>query len=169
MNNPNMSGMRRPNNYQQNISQPDQQNLRFKRKRNIRIGIWLTLLIGIILIVGLSWIIVSSLDNSTFEKKTDWQAIFLNNNQVYFGKVVKENDLVVVVKNIYYLQSAMSLQRSDDKSLQQQGGEFALIKLGNEIHGPEDEMFINKEQVMFIENLKEESKIVKAIENYESK
>ncbi len=166
MNNSNMSGMRRPINYQ-NISQPNQQDLGLKRRRNIRIGIWLTFLVMIILIVCFSFIIVKS--NQTFVKKTDWQAVFLNNNQVYFGKVIKENKEVVVLKNIYYLQSAMSLQRSDDKSLQQQGGEFALIKLGNEIHGPEDEMFINKEQVMFIENLKEGSKIVKAIENYENK
>jgi len=146
MNNSNMSGMRRPINYQ-NISQPNQQDLGLKRRRNIRIGIWLTFLVMIILIVCFSFIIVKS--NQTFVKKTDWQAVFLNNNQVYFGKVIKENKEVVVLKNIYYLQSAMSLQRSDDKSLQQQGGEFALIKLGNEIHGPEDEMFISKKQGLF--------------------
>ena len=65
-----------------------------------------------------------------------WQAVFLSNGQVYFGKVVKADDEVVV--------------------------------LGNELHGPQDEMRINYQHVLFIEDLKPDSKVVQAIENYKA-
>ena len=40
---------------------------------------------------------------------------------------------------------------------------MSLIKLGEELHEPEDLMIINKDNILFIENLKADSKIVKAI------
>jgi hypothetical protein len=43
---------------------------------------------------------------------------------------------------------------------------FSLVKLGNEIHGPEDNMSVNLEHVLFVENLKPESKVVEAIREY---
>ena len=42
-----------------------------------------------------------------------------------------------------------------------------LIKLGSEIHGPDDEMIINKDQVLFFENLKTDSTVAKSIASYQ--
>jgi hypothetical protein len=39
------------------------------------------------------------------------------------------------------------------------------VKLGNEIHGPEQEMQISSSQVIFWENLKNDGKVVDAIKN----
>ncbi len=96
-----------------------------------------------------------------------WQAVFLSNGQVYFGKVVKANDDVVVLRDIYYLQITQPLQRSGSDQ-NQPNGELSLVKLGNELHGPEDEMRINYQHVLFIEDLKPDSKVVQAIENYKA-
>lgn len=41
-----------------------------------------------------------------------------------------------------------------------------LIKLGDEIHGPEDEMILSKDQVLFYENLKTDGKVAQSIEKY---
>ena len=41
--------------------------------------------------------------------------------------------------------------------------EFTLIKLGGELHGPKDQMTINRNQILFIEELKADSKVVTAI------
>jgi hypothetical protein len=43
--------------------------------------------------------------------------------------------------------------------------EINLIKLGVEIHGPEDIMYISQNQVLFWENLKSDSRIVNIIKN----
>jgi len=92
----------------------------------------------------------------------NYHAVFLTNGQVYFGRVTSRDSFEVVLENIYYLQS--------DKQMIAQGldnqKELKLIKLGNELHGPEDMMYINRDQVLFIEPLKEDSKVVKAIKDY---
>lgn len=41
-----------------------------------------------------------------------------------------------------------------------------LVKLGEELHGPNDRMKINKSQILFTESLRDDSKVVKAIGNY---
>ena len=131
---------------------------------------WVIILIIIaVIIVGGLWLI------SRYSKfnvlnisstRTDWQAVFLTNGQVYFGKVAKETDDELVLTEIYYLQITQPLQRSSDQNQQQQGqNELALVKLGNELHGPKDMMYINKDHVLFTEDLKGDSKVVKAIED----
>ena len=43
-----------------------------------------------------------------------------------------------------------------------------LQKLGSELHGPEDQMVINRDQVQFWENLKDDGQVVKAITTYKA-
>ena len=49
---------------------------------------------------------------------------------------------------------------------QEQKTELSLVKLGNELHSPEDRMMINKDQVVFVEDLKNDSKVTDAITRY---
>jgi len=112
-----------------------------------------------------------------FGRLSDWadfskyQAVFLTNGQVYFGKVTDANTQTLVLENIYYLRSAGNLQISEDKNSTTTPAtdNFSLVKLGNEIHGPEDKMSINLSQVLFVEDLKPDSKVVEAIREYELK
>lgn len=99
------------------------------------------------------------------------QAVFLTNDQVYFGKITAITDDVVVMENIYYLQNTGN-QAADDAKQEAtsptQQSNMSLAKLGNELHAPEDRMQINKEQVLFWENLKDDGKVSQAIkENQE--
>ena len=100
-----------------------------------------------------------------------YQAVFLSNGQVYFGKVTDANVQTLVLENIYYLRSAGNLQVSDTKNSTStpETDNFSLVKLGNELHGPEDKMSINLSQVLFVEDLKVDSKVVEAIKAYELK
>jgi hypothetical protein len=41
--------------------------------------------------------------------------------------------------------------------------QIQLVKLGSEIHGPTSDMKINRDQILFIENLKPDSQVLKAI------
>lgn len=92
----------------------------------------------------------------------DYQAVFLTNNQVYFGKLVKLNDGYAVLTDIFYLQVSQPLQPS------QPNPNVTLVKLGNELHGPVDRMEINRDQILFIETLKADSQVVKGIEKYKT-
>ncbi len=90
------------------------------------------------------------------------QAVFLTNGQVYFGEVSDLNQSTIKLEDIYYLQS----DKANQPSQLDAQTDLKLIKLGNELHGPEDMMYINREHVLFIEPLKADSKVVKAISEY---
>lgn len=92
-----------------------------------------------------------------------YQAVFLDNGQVYFGKIVKQEPAYLHLTNIYYLQLREPLQGGESVASEISVSDLALIKLGNELHGPEDRMTISRGHVLFIETLKEDSKVVQAI------
>lgn len=89
-------------------------------------------------------------------KRGQYQAVFLTNNQLYFGKIKQIDRDSIRLESIYYFQNQQTGQNQDPKQL-------SLNKLGNELHGPEDVMFIERRQVIFWENLKDDSKVVQAI------
>ena len=89
-----------------------------------------------------------------------YQAVFLTNNQVYFGKLHDKDDKYPVLTDIYYLRVTQPLQPS------QPNPNVSLVKLGDELHGPKDKMEINRDQILFIEDLKPDSQVVRAINDY---
>ena len=95
--------------------------------------------------------------------KNQYQALFLTNGQVYFGKLEKADSNTIKISDIYYLQVQQAVQPKDDEKQQ---NETQLVKLGEELHGPEDQMFIDRDQVIFWENLKDNGKVVEAIKSY---
>jgi len=100
---------------------------------------------------------------------TDWQAVFLTNGQVYFGKVQSYNSNYLHLEDIYYLQVVQApLQQTQEGAAAQPQGqsELSLVKLGNELHGPQDAMKINSAHVLFTEKLQSDSKVVDAITRY---
>lgn len=86
-----------------------------------------------------------------------WQAVFLDNNQVYFGKLADLNTKYVTLTSVFYLRAADSI--GIDKASQN----INLVKLGGEFHGPEDTMYISKDKILFWENLAPTSAVVKTI------
>lgn len=94
-------------------------------------------------------------------KKEGWQAVFLSNNQVYFGKLTQLNNGYFKLDKVFYLQSDQNINDA-----QKESSSINLIKLGSEVHGPEDSMYIPEKQVLFWENLKTDSKIVRIINGY---
>ncbi len=113
----------------------------------------------------------SSSDNIAFVSG-DWQAIFLTNGQVYFGKVKGTSDKTLTLADIYYLQvvsKPLQTTQQGGAADQQQQQELTLVKLGNELHGPSDAMIINRDQILLTEKLKNDSKVVSAINDYVTK
>ena len=108
--------------------------------------------------------------SSSMEKSSGWQAVFLTNGQVYFGKLTKADTQWPTMKEIYYLQVTQPpLQGSQQEGQQAQAQpQLSLVKLGNELHGPADEMSINRDQILFYEDMKSDSQVVKAISDYKN-
>ncbi len=97
--------------------------------------------------------------------KTKVQAVFLTNGQVYFGKIAEVNTKYVNLQNIYYLNSQQQPEATA-KSKDAAQTSFSLVKLGCELHGPADQMIINREQVSFWENLTTTGKVADAINKW---
>ena len=113
----------------------------------------LTIIVAFI-VIGAGWWLVDG--------ATQWKAVFLTNNQVYFGHfwdVPFEG--TITLRNVYYLQFS---QPGQDLNTQDQS-QLKLVKLGSEIHGPTDEMVIPVSQVLFWETLRSDSAIVTTIKN----
>jgi hypothetical protein len=100
------------------------------------------------------------------------QAVFLTNGQVYFGKVKDVTSQYVDLQDIYYLNSqqqpSTSNNSTNNNQNNQQSTTFSLVKLGCELHGPIDQMIINREQVSFWENLQEKGKVADAIKKWKA-
>ena len=97
-----------------------------------------------------------------------YQAVFFTNGQVYFGKLSPMNNDYMKLTDIYYLQtkSTTSSDANPQQTTSSEENSPQLIKLGNELHGPEDQMILSKEQVLFYENLKADGKVAQSIEQY---
>ncbi|MEZ4180419.1 MAG: hypothetical protein R3B41_02830 [Candidatus Doudnabacteria bacterium] len=102
------------------------------------------------------------------QQPSGYQAVFLSNGQVYFGKLSDVSATYATLKDIYYLQvTTPPLQGSQTESQSQQQQQLSLVKLGEELHGPVDEMKINRSQILFFEDLKEEGQVMQAIRQYQ--
>jgi hypothetical protein len=99
--------------------------------------------------------------------KDSYYAIFLSNGQVYFGKVTKTDLKYTTIEDIYYLQVSNPLQQVPPTGEQQQS-QLSLVKLGQELHSPNDFMQVNNDHIIFVEELKNEGKVVEAIINYKA-
>lgn len=118
------------------------------------------------------------LAGSVFKTKTAYQAVFLTNGQVYFGKLSASNNNWVELSDIYYLQVTQNLQQAttDVTKAPTSTGTAApnqsniqLVKLGSELHGPTDKMHIDRDKILFWEDMKDDSKVVQAIGQYKNK
>lgn len=95
----------------------------------------------------------------------NYQAVFLNGGQVYFGRIGSVNDKNLTLNDIYYLRVNQQVQPGQ----QTKPEDITLVKLGCELHGPQDRMVINQEQVIFWENLKEDGQVAKAVKQFQDK
>jgi hypothetical protein len=121
-----------------------------------------------ILVVAMLWFVVLGSPNSEARSvdTKKMQAVFLNGGQVYFGNIKDLNGSYMRVSNIYYLRVNQQVQ-PDQQASTNSSNDISLVKLGCELHGPTDEMLINRDQVVFWENLKTDGQVAKAVAEYQ--
>lgn len=133
----------------------------------------LALVVVVLIVVAVLFrdkLFAGKVDGATAPKAGEYQAVFLTNGQVYFGKLADDGDRYITLTDIYYLQvNQPQIQGSQQTTQQaQQQPQLQLVKLGNELHGPVDEMHINRDQVLFFEDMKADGKVAQAIKEYKA-
>lgn len=128
----------------------------------------LVLLISVAILlsaVAASFAFSKSSGQHKYVDSNQMQAVFLNGGQVYFGKISVINSRYVTLNNIYYLRVNQQVQ-PNQAAANDASNDVSLVKLGCELHGPQDQMIINTEQVVFWENLKSDGQVAKAVQEY---
>lgn len=128
-------------------------------------------LLIIVILAGIIWFAnraANTLMADSTIKGKQYQALFLTNGQVYFCKLTHVDASYVKCTDIYYLQVQQTVQPKDSSSSSANNQQVSLAKLGGELHGPEDVMYVSRQQVLFWENLKNDGKVVKAISDYKA-
>lgn len=85
--------------------------------------------------------------------QTEYQSVFLNNGQAFFGKAELGADYVTL-KDVFYIKAQVNEETKETKNV--------LIKRGKEWHAP-DVMYINKSNIVLIEPVASDSQLGKLI------
>jgi len=117
------------------------------------------LVVAVILVIGFG----GPKPEGKFLDKNKLQAVFLQTGQVYFGNVTKMNSEYFVLTNIYYLQTSNTGTSTTTTAA---NTNVSLVKLGCELHAPDDRMVINRDQVTFWENLHDDGQVAKAVATF---
>ncbi len=86
--------------------------------------------------------------------RTPYQAVLLINGAVYYGKLSGYGTRNPVLTDVFYIMS-----KTDPETKQVQN---LLVKRGKELHGP-DRMYINANQIVFVEPVGPDSKVAQLI------
>lgn len=130
-----------------------------KKKWLIPVAVVLALLIA-----GLvAWKMVASASDAP--KAGRYQAVFLNTGQIYFGYLKNTDGDYLTLEQSYYTKASELPEDATEEQKQAVANNVSLVKVGDEVYGPENTMKIRAEQVLFWQDLKADSKVAKAIDS----
>jgi hypothetical protein len=115
--------------------------------KNLAIG----LVVGAILTLGVThW-----LGGRKIKFTTPYQAVLLDDNQAFYGKLSGLDGDHPVLTEVYYIKSGIDPQTKETKSV--------LVRRGKELHGP-DKMYLNERHIVLVEPVTPNSQVAKLIE-----
>jgi hypothetical protein len=87
-------------------------------------------------------------------KTKGYQAVLLDNNQVYFGKLADLGSDYPVLTDVFYIQTTINQETKQQNNI--------LLKRGKEWHAP-DKMVLNARHIIMIEPVTDGSTVAKLI------
>ncbi len=128
-----------------------------RRSRTPVAAVLLALLVGIILGAGGATLLRPSSDGFAGAiDETRYQAVILSNDKVYFGKISAASGDFYELKNAFFLRETRAGDGAEPVR--------ALLPVNREIHAPDNDMLIRKEEVVLVENLAKDSPILQEIQ-----
>ncbi|MEK7631578.1 MAG: hypothetical protein AAB445_01755 [Patescibacteria group bacterium] len=94
-----------------------------------------------------------------YQRRQYYQAVFLTNDQVYYGHLRDWDKQQVLLTDVYYAQAA-----ADASSKEAAQPQYVLVKLSDHATGPQNKLFINREHILYVEDLQPSSQIVQVIQ-----
>jgi hypothetical protein len=110
--------------------------------------------VGLVVVVAAVLGLWNTRGASTVKFETPYQAVLLDNGQVYYGKVQGLGTPFPVLTDVYYVQQQVNQQTKEVKNV--------LIRRGTEWHAP-DRMVINANHIVLVEPVSPTSKVAQLI------
>lgn len=108
------------------------------------------------ILLGLVIILIVALGGTLYWQKGGFEerysAVYLNTGDIYFGKLSRFPRMTL--RDVWFLQKGNDAQSG-----------FGLSKFENAFWGPQDELIVNDESVIWVTELKTDSEVVQAIKN----
>ena len=94
-----------------------------------------------------------------------YQVVYLANGQAYFGKLQNTNGRFLVMKTPYTMQEVQTPPQTGTEAEATATPETSttLIKVSGQVYGPEESIALKSEQVVFWQNLRDDSKVSQAL------
>jgi hypothetical protein len=124
----------------------------------MRVKTLVMFLVVVVLVGGLAYWF--SPNRALRAKARGYNAVLLDNNSVYFGKVADLGADYPVLTDVFYIQSTVNQETKQQSNI--------LVKRGKEWHAP-DKMILNARHIIMIEPVTEGSTVAKLIDRANGK
>lgn len=115
-------------------------------------------LTAIIIVIGALVALTFFLPQGERVNAKGYQVVYLSSGQAYFGKLKNTTGDYLVLEQAYAPSDQTPAQDNAER-------QTALVKVSEQVYGPEDSLSIKADQVVFWQNLRDDSKVVEAINN----
>jgi hypothetical protein len=119
--------------------------------------------------IGIWWIffkgapIAGKPEKNSPSVSTGWYSVKLVDGEIFYGQIADTAADPVIIKNVYYNYD----QTKDANKPVDETASLKLVKRGKETHGPDGSMDVVRAQVIYMESLSTDSKVLQAILQYE--
>lgn len=136
----------------------------FSKLKSSKSSLVLAITAVVVSVVGVVWL-MQQLYQANLQRidTSKYQVVYLVNGQAYFGKLQNTSGDFLVVKSPYI---AQSVENAASDSTESAGStQTTILKVTDQVYGPDDSIAIKSSQVAFWQNLRDDSKVTKAIDS----
>lgn len=117
------------------------------------------LFITVIVVTLAAFLIVKVMWATPGLSSSKYQAVFLEDGKVFFGTLKNTDGEYITLENAYYTRTTQS------SNGQTNADQTALVKVGSETYGPEENIQISRSKILFWQNLRDDSQVTTAIKS----
>lgn len=118
------------------------------------------LFIAVIAVVLIGFVITLQ-SGQVRSSSSRYNAVLLNNGQVYFGQIQREDENNLVLTNVFYIQyTEQQVPTTTEGEAPQTVQTPQLVKKGSEFYGPENAIRLNRQQIVSVEQLRGDSQVM---------
>jgi hypothetical protein len=116
---------------------------------------------AVVVVIGAIIALMFLLPQGEHISKSGYQVVYMVTGKAYFGKLQNTHGDYLVLKDPYTAQDVTSSGANAPADKQ---ASTTLVKVSQQTYGPEEVISLKSDQVQFWQNLRGDSKVVKAIE-----